>query len=298
MSLLNFSLYTRKTTYVFLHHTSLLEIYGIPSGCFIFEVVSNATMKILGLITVRTDSSRLPQKCLLPIRGKRVIEHIIDRAKLIQGLEAVVLCTSDRKQDDILEQIAKEKGMLFFRGSLDDKLERWRGAAEKFHADYIITLDGDDLFFDPELIELEIKQIRETKPDFLNIPKGLICGASEFGIKVTALQKVCQIKDTKDTEMMWVYFTDTGLFKMEDFKVEDQIFWNENVRMTLDYPEDLEFFSRIFDEFDTDINNIPLRDIMKCIGKKPEIAQINFFRQQQFLDNQKKKTHLDIKKTS
>ncbi|HEY4512251.1 MAG TPA: hypothetical protein VJH63_01165 [Candidatus Paceibacterota bacterium] len=253
-------------------------------------------MKILGFITARVDSSRLPGKMLLPIRGKSVIKHDIDRAKLIRGLDGIVLCTSTRKEDNILERIATENGIDCFRGSFEDKLDRWSKAAEKFGADYIITLDGDDLFFGPELIELEIKQIKDENPDFLNIPRGLVCGGSEFGIKVSALKKVCEIKDSKDTEMMWVYFTDTDLFEVVDFKVEDPIYWNDKVRLTLDYPEDLEFFKRVFDEFNTDANIILLRDIMKLLQEKPEIAKINFWRQQQFLDNQEKKIHLKIKK--
>jgi spore coat polysaccharide biosynthesis protein SpsF len=234
---------------------------------------------------------------LTEIRGKSVIEHDIDRAKLIAGLDGIVLCTSTRPEDDVLEEIAKKNGIGYFRGSLEDKLLRWRDAAEKFGADYIITLDGDDPFFGPELIEEEIKHIKKSEPDFLNIPKGLVCGGSEFGIKVSALNKVCEIKDTNETEMMWVYFTDTGQFKVEDFRPENPIFWNDKVRLTLDYPEDLAFFKRVFDEFNTDTNNIPLKDIMELLLRKPEIAEINFFRQQEFLDNQKKKTTLKLKQT-
>ncbi len=252
-------------------------------------------MRFFGFITVRTDSSRLPQKALLPIRGRKVIEHIIDRAKSVRGLDGVVVCTSDRPQDDVLEEIARKEGTLCFRGSLEDKLDRWRGAAEKFAADHIITLDGDDPFFGPELIELEIAQIQAEEPDFLNIPKGLVCGGAEFGIRTKALQKVCEIKDTRDTEMMWTYFTDTGLFRVSDFRVADPIYWNDHVRLTLDYSEDLEFFKRVFEELDIKKNTVPLRDIMELLAKKPEIAEINFFRQREFLDNQKKKTTLKIK---
>lgn len=214
---------------------------------------------------------------------------------MVRGLDGVVVCTSDRPQDDVLEEIAKKEGVLCFRGSLEDKLDRWRGAAEKFGADYIITLDGDDPFFGPELIEMEIEQIKREQPDFLNIPKGLVCGGSEFGIKTTALQKVCEIKDSHDTEMMWVYFTDTGLFKVIDFQVDDPIYWNGKIRLTLDYPEDYEFFKRVFEELNMTRNTTPLRVILELLEEKPEIPAINFFRQQEFLDNQKKKTHLEIK---
>ena len=102
----------------------------------------------IGVITVRLSSFRLPQKALLPLMGKRVIDHVIERAKISisKGLSRVVVCTSTEPNDDMFEQIAREHGVDCFRGSLSDKIDRWRGAAEKFGADYIITIDGDATF--------------------------------------------------------------------------------------------------------------------------------------------------------
>ncbi|MEK9184633.1 MAG: hypothetical protein AAB866_00520, partial [Patescibacteria group bacterium] len=114
-------------------------------------------VKIIGVIAVRTSSTRLPQKALLKIGNYNLIERIIERAKTIRGLAGVVMCTSEKPEDDILEKIAKKQGVLCFRGSLEDKLARFLGAAVKFKADYLIMLDGDDPFCDPELVELAVK---------------------------------------------------------------------------------------------------------------------------------------------
>src|SRR3989344_3402707 len=154
-----------------------------------------ADMKFFAFITARLDSSRLPQKMLLPIKGRKVIEHVIDRAKMIRGLEGIVLCTSDRPQDDVLEELATKEGILCFRGSLEDKRERWNGAAKKFGAEYILTIDADDLFFAPELCELAIAQAEKDTPDFIQGAKTLACGAFTYCFSAAALEKVCEIKD-------------------------------------------------------------------------------------------------------
>jgi spore coat polysaccharide biosynthesis protein SpsF len=246
-------------------------------------------------ITVRTGSTRLPNKWDLKISGRRMIEHIIDRAKLVKNAQKIVLCTSTDKGDNILEVIAKENNIDFFRGSLEDKLARWRDAATKFNVDYIVTVDGDDPFFGVELIDEAINQMKEDPCDFLALPNGLVCGGSEFCFSVKALNKVCDIKDTSDTEMMWVYFTQTGKFKVRDQRVNDQIYFNNYVRLTLDYIEDFNFFERVFKEFSTNKNNISLKDVMLLLQRKPEIAKINFFRQEEFLANQRKKTKIILK---
>jgi len=257
--------------------------------------MNDASLVFAGFITVRTGSTRLPNKWDLKIGGRRMIEHIIDRTKLIRGMDKIILCTSTDSADDILEQIANDNHIDCYRGSLEDKLARWKGAAEKFGVDYIVTVDGDDPFFGTELLEAAITQMKNDPCDFLAVPDGLVCGGAEFCFSVPALKRVCEIKDTSDTEMMWVYFIKTGLFKVRDLKVEDKIYFNDYTRLTLDYIEDFNFFERVFEEFHADKNNIPLKSILELLERKPEIAKINYFRQQEFLDNQKKKTKLVLK---
>ena len=63
-------------------------------------------MKKAVFITVRTDSTRLPNKALKHIMGRPVIEMIILRAKQVKKADCVVLCTTTRPVDDSLILIA------------------------------------------------------------------------------------------------------------------------------------------------------------------------------------------------
>ena len=168
-------------------------------------------------ITVRSGSKRLPNKAILKINGKTTIEHLIDRVKNSKLSDLIVLCTTTLPEDDVLCNIAKSNNIKYYRGSVKDKLERWNGACKKYNVDFFITADGDDIFCEPELIDLAISQYKKTNADFIKSDE-LVCGSFTFGIKYEALKKVCEIKDTDDTELMWVYFTDTGLFNVEILK--------------------------------------------------------------------------------
>ena len=53
-------------------------------------------------------------------------------------VDHIVLCTTLLKEDDILCDIASKEGIVFFRGSTKDKLDRWKGAAAKFGIDFLI----------------------------------------------------------------------------------------------------------------------------------------------------------------
>lgn len=252
-------------------------------------------MKSAIFITVRSDSSRLPNKALLPILGKPTIEMVILRAKLVKNVDSVIVCTTERHIDDKIVQIAEKCGVLYYRGNLDDKLDRWLGAANKFGIEAFVTMDGDDLLCDPELMGLGVEQLQMKDVDFIEAPQGLICGAFTYGIKTTALEKVCSIKGTSDTEMMWVYFKDTGLFKVSTLRIDDPVFYDSNTRMTLDYDEDFDFFKAIFEHFNCVNNDTPLRDIVSYLKTHPEIVQMNAFRHQEWASNQKNKTKLVLR---
>lgn len=255
-------------------------------------------MKKAVFITVRTDSSRLPNKALLPILGKPTIEMVILRAKQVKRVDEVVLCTTTRPLDDHIVEIAQNNGIKYFRGSLEDKLERWLGATKAFNIDFFATMDGDDLLCDPELITIGLDQMEREDCDFIKAPKDLICGSFTYCVKTSALEKVCSIKDTNDTELMWVYFENTGMFYVRDLDVSDPIFFNADIRLTLDYIEDFELFRAIFEHFDCKNNDLTLREIVNFLKSNPEIIKINSFRQQDYLSNQNKKIKLVIKESN
>jgi spore coat polysaccharide biosynthesis protein SpsF len=246
-------------------------------------------------ITVRTSSTRLPQKCLLPFGDARTIEFLIRRLKRSRFAERIILCTTEKPEDEILCTIATREGIEFFRGSEKDKLARWNGAAQQYGVEFFVTADGDDLFCESELIDLAFRQYAETGADFIE-QEGLICGSFTYAIKASALRKVCEIKDSEDTEMMWVYFKDTGLFRCETLRDAPALFGRPEIRMTLDYPDDLRFFEVCADHFfKQGRTDFTLRDVVNFLDSHPEVIAINQYLQDQFLANQQAKTKLVLK---
>jgi spore coat polysaccharide biosynthesis protein SpsF len=142
--------------------------------------------KFACFITVRTASSRLPKKALLKLKGKTVLEHLIERVKCVRHPVQIVVCTTTLNEDDVLRDIAANNAVACYRGSSADKLARWLGAAREFGVDYFVTVDGDDLFCDPHLIDLAIRQVRTEPCDFLRAPEGLVCGGFTYCICAAA----------------------------------------------------------------------------------------------------------------
>jgi len=244
------------------------------------------------LITVRTGSTRLPKKALLKINGKTTIEHLIDRVKRSVLADKIILCTTTLEEDDVLYRIAQNNNIEYFRGSVEDKLERWKGACEKFNIEFFVTADGDDLFCEPELIDNAFKQYNTENVDYIEC-NGIICGAFTNGITYKSLKKVCEIKDKSDTEMFWPYFTESGLFNIQQLKNVPYEYKRLDIRMTLDYEDDFKFFKKIIEYFGS--KQFGLLDIISYINNNPNVAKINLHLHKQWSDNQKNKINKLIK---
>ena len=140
-------------------------------------------MKYTGLITVRTSSTRLPNKCLLPFGNGNVIEHIIRRS-VNSGLDPII-CTSTDRSDDVLEEIANNTNTPIFRGHLENKLMRWRDCCHYFDLDNFHSIDADDPFFDGDLMIQSIKLLRSGY-DMVYPTKSSHNGAATVGFSVNA----------------------------------------------------------------------------------------------------------------
>ena len=156
-------------------------------------------------ISVRTGSTRLPQKALKEICGKTTIEYLIDRVKKSSHADKVVLCTTEKEEDDILCEIATKNNIEYFRGSSPDKLKRWLGATKQYNISFFVNADGDDIFFDSGLADLCFEQniSNSNNLDFID-GRGLYNDV--YAIKTSALEKVCEFKKDTDTEFIRPHF--------------------------------------------------------------------------------------------
>lgn len=241
-------------------------------------------------ITVRSGSTRLPDKALLKINGKHTIEYVIESAKNSTEADIIVLCTTELKQDDALCEIAKKHQINFFRGSVEDKLERWNQAAKKYDVDFFVTADGDDLFCSHELMDLAFRQYELNDSEFIE-GDGLACGTFTYGISSAVLQEVCNKKESTDTEMMWVYFTETNVCKVEKLSNVPNCYIRNDVRMTLDYEEDFCFFKTVIENFSGSTFNT--RDVLAFLDNNKEVIELNYSMRDRWKQNQIENTTLE-----
>tara|TARA_R110000851_G_scaffold191962_1_gene342498 strand:- start:2950 stop:3705 length:756 start_codon:yes stop_codon:yes gene_type:complete len=239
-------------------------------------------------ISVRTGSVRLPKKALKKIVGKSTIEHLIGRVRKSKLADMVILCTTELSEDDELCNIATKNNIQFFRGSSPDKLKRWLGAAKKYNIDFFVNVDGDDIFFDSGLADICFSQHLHNleKTDFID-GRGLYNDV--YGIKTTALAKVCNAKSDSDTEFIRPHFVSKSYgFNVEKVRNVPEMYEKKNIRMTLDYEEDLSFFKTVIEHFQNTKSEMFFENILKFLESNPNVVNINWHCEQSWVDNQKK----------
>ena len=230
-------------------------------------------MNIGFLITARMKSTRLPKKLTLEVNERQIIRWMIDRLKLSSSINEIIMCTSVNQQDDILEDIANEENINIFRGSEDDVIQRLYEASQYYGLDYSLNITADCPLVAFEYFEKMIDEYKKTKADLiraLDLPHGFY----SYGLKIEALKKVCKIKKATDTEVWGRYFTDTGLFNVVDLEIAEDL-KRPNYRLTLDYPEDYEFFKKVFSHFGESTYKKTIYNIINFLDDHPDIVNVN-----------------------
>ncbi len=231
-------------------------------------------MKFVITITVRMKSTRLPKKVLLPLKGKRYLDHMIERLKLAKRTSEIVLCTSPLEEDDVLIDVAKENGIKYYRGHIDDVMLRIYNAAKKFGADVIVSTTGDNAFTDPIIMDEMIEFFEKNNADY-SFCKDLPIGIQSYIVKLSTMKDAIERKDTNNTEIWGEYLNRPALYRVFQYEVKDHLYNHPEWRLTLDYPEDFELFKKIFDELYKEGEIFSFKEIMLLLKNKPEIIKIN-----------------------
>ena len=95
-----------------------------------------------------------------------MIEVLLDRLGRARELDQIVLATSDLAADDRLAEHVHETGLIVFRGSERDVLDRYHGAAGFVGADVVVRVTGDCPLVDPQLVDDAVLAFRRAAVDY------------------------------------------------------------------------------------------------------------------------------------
>lgn len=238
-------------------------------------------MKIGFFITARLKSTRLKKKILLDLEGQSVLGHVIERARQVDGVDDVVVCTSTVAQDRPILDVCKQHGCYYFNGSPDDVLNRLLSAATFFVCDYLLLITADNPLFSFEYAQRLVNEIRrDPEVDYLHVD-GLPIGMDPYIIRRKVFEVIDAIKNDGETEFWPEYIKDQSVFKHRTIKADPAHI--RDYRLTLDYQQDLALFVEIYQRC-YDGKPIATSRVIEYLDANPSVSEVNSSIERSWLD--------------
>lgn len=236
-------------------------------------------MKIVATICVRMGSTRFPGKVLKKINGKPLLYYLVERVKLSQNLDEIVIATSKNKENDAIEEFCNEYGLLCYRGSEDDVLDRILKSLRWRKADIGVEIFGDCPLIDPKIIDLIISEflVDYDNLDFLsNDLKTTYPPGMEVEVfKLSALEDAnLRTNDLAIREHGTLFIRQSPeIYKIRNFEAPDNHKFPK-LEIEVDTEEDLKVIEEIINYF-KGRSDFSLDELIDFLIKRPDLVSIN-----------------------
>lgn len=123
---------------------------------------------LAAIIQARMGSTRLPKKVMLNILEKPILWHVINRVSKASLIDKLIVATTTNNEDDAIVEFCKNNGILFFRGSENDVLDRYYQCAKEYNITDIARITADCPLHDPNVIDMIIKEYMGNDYDYVS----------------------------------------------------------------------------------------------------------------------------------
>ena len=142
-------------------------------------------MKKVIIIPARLDSSRLPKKVLLDLKGKTVIQRVYEQCLKVKNVDGVYIATDSIEIKEVCESFTDK--VVITKSTHQSGTDRIGEAVSAIDCDIVINVQGDEPFIEPSLIE------------------ALVNSFSNSDISMSsAMSKINNVKDLQNTNVVKV----------------------------------------------------------------------------------------------
>lgn len=223
-------------------------------------------------------STRLPGKILKPFyKNYCILDIILENLQKVKDVK-IIVATSISPDNDNLENYLLQKGILVYRGSEDDVLERFIRAAEMYKIDGIIRVCSDNPFIDYKGVNLLIEKAKKSNADYIGYRvNGMPSIRTHFGFwgEFVTLKSLCKVYGISDDLSEHEHVTSHIYTHPKDFNCE----WIEcppflqgrdDIRLTIDTEEDMENARKVYHYLRREYIYFGLEDVVAFLDSHSE----------------------------
>lgn len=233
--------------------------------------------KLVACLACRNQGTRLygkPMQNLDIAERVTVIEYMIASIKTYSAVSDIVLGISEGQDNLVFKDIAVTNNVDFIIGSQEDVLSRLIQCCEKASGTDIFRVTTESPFTYFEAIEEAWKDHIAEERDLTTLDQ-LPDGSGFEIIKLEAYKRSWEKGESRHrSELCSLYIRENKPdFRIGYVSITSSI-RRTDIRLTIDYPEDLILCRAVYQQFKEKAPLIPLADIIDFLDKNPKLKEL------------------------
>jgi spore coat polysaccharide biosynthesis protein SpsF len=233
--------------------------------------------KLVAALACRNQGTRLYGKPFqnLDIANRiTILDHLIDWVKTIECIDEIILGIAEGEHNLSFVDYCKRNGILYIVGDEIDVLKRLIRCGEKTNASDILRLSSESPYTYFEAIDKAWAEHVQGDFDFSCldfVPDGV---GFEI-IKLSALKRAHKDGDERHrSEFCSLYIRENKLKFSINYVDVPATIKRTDIRLTVDYPEDLVLCRAVYSRFKEKTPKIPLEEILAFLDENPDLKEL------------------------
>jgi spore coat polysaccharide biosynthesis protein SpsF len=236
-------------------------------------------MKVVAALACRVQSKRLYAKPLQFIDVENeitILEYLVSFLKTCKGIDEIVLAISEGMENKPFELLSGKMGLQYVIGPEFDVQQRLIMAAEKGGGDILYRITTENPFPYMDTFEEVLKKHVMNKAA-LTIIEGLPEGAYYELINLKDLKRANEEGEKRHrSELCTLYmFENPDKFYIQRLRTGSSKLQRPDIRLTVDYPEDLIVVRQVYKALKKDGKFIKIEDIIDYLDAHHKLKEIN-----------------------
>jgi spore coat polysaccharide biosynthesis protein SpsF len=215
----------------------------------------------------------------MDLAGQPMLAQQLKRLRRCRSADEIVVATTDKDEDTPVVAVAASTGVRWFRGSEEDVLARYLGAAREARADIVVRITADCPLIDPQVTDSVVAEL-ECYADGCDYASNLMPRTFPRGLDAEALfrdalERIGRLASTRPErehvtlslrERCRHLFLTRSVVDAED---------NSGCRWTVDTADDMILVRTLYTDLELSTKVVPYREVLAYVRSRPELARIN-----------------------